>query len=108
MKKRFFAMIPLPLLILGGSLFAARGSFTGTVTDDMCARKHTMMSGKPDSDCVHACVKAGRKHALIIGDKLYTVEGQRAEVDQFAGKRVRVTGDLDGAVVHVATVEAAK
>lgn len=106
--KRSFAAMVLTLLILGSSLFASQGRFTGTVTDDMCAHKHTMMSGKPDSDCVRACVKAGRKYALVVGDKLYKLQGHDAESDRFAAKRVQVTGDLAGDVIQVATVELAR
>ena len=107
MKKCSVATI-LVFLVLNASLFAAEGRFAGTVTDDMCGRKHTMMPGKPDSDCVRACVKAGRKHELVVGEKFYTLEGQSAEVDRLAAKQVRVTGDLAADVVHVATIETAK
>jgi hypothetical protein len=96
------------LFIFGTYSFAADKSLTGIVTDDMCARKHTMMPGKPDSDCVRACVKAGRERALLVANKLYKLEGQSAEVDSLAAKRARVTGDLTGDVVHVVTVETAK
>ncbi len=96
------------LSILGTYSFAADKPLTGTVTDDMCAHKHTMMPGKPDSDCVRACVKAGREHALLVGEKVYKLEGQSADVDRLAAKRARVTGDLTGDVLHVVTIEAAK
>lgn len=96
------------LLTLGSYSFAVDKTLTGTVTDDMCARKHTMMPGKPDSDCVRACVKAGRERALLVGEKVYKLEGQSAEVATLAAKRARVTGDLTGDVVNVVTIEAAK
>lgn len=96
------------LFILGAYSFAANKPLTGTVTDDMCARKHTMMPGKPDSDCVRACVKTGREHALLVGDKLYKLEGHSAEVDRLAAKKARITGDLTGDVMHVASIQTAK
>jgi len=96
------------LFTVGTYSFAADKPLTGTVTDDMCARKHTMMPGKPDSDCVRACVKAGREHALLVGEKLYKLEGQSAEVDKLAARRARVSGNLTGDVLHVVTIEAAK
>lgn len=107
MNKRFVAMMPV-ILILSGSLFAAPAQFTGTVTDDMCAGKHTMMQGKPDSECVRACTKAGRQYALLVGDKLYKLQGHSTELDGLAAKRVRVTGDLAGDVIHVSSIETAK
>ena len=96
------------LLILGSYSFAVDKTLTGTVTDDMCGRKHTMMPGKPDSDCVRACVKAGREHALLVGDKLYKLLGQSAEVDGLAAKRVRVTGEISGDVIHVVAIQVTK
>jgi hypothetical protein len=73
---------------------AATQSVTGVVTDDMCGRKHNMMPGKPDSECIRACVKAGAKYALLAGDKVYLLKGNAKQFDQFAGKKVKVTGDL--------------
>lgn len=96
------------LFTLGTCSFAVDKTLTGTVTDDMCARKHTMMPGKPDSDCVRACVKAGRERGLVVGEKLYKLEGQSAEVDRLAATRARVTGNLSGDVIHVVTIESAK
>lgn len=96
------------LFTLGTYFFAADKPLTGTVTDDMCARKHTMMPGKPDSDCVRACVKAGREHALLVGGKLYKLQGQSTEVNGLAAKRVRVTGEISGDVIHVVTIQVAK
>ena len=96
------------LFTLGTYSFGVDKPLTGTVTDDMCARKHTMMPGKPDSDCVHACVKAGREHALLVGERLYKLEGQSAEVDRLAAKRARVTGEISGDVIHVVAIQVAK
>jgi hypothetical protein len=96
------------LLFIGIYSFAANKPFTGVLTDDMCARKHTMMPGKPDSDCVRSCVKAGSKHALLVGDKLFKLEGKSTEVDKLAAQKVKVTGNLVGDTLHAVTVEAVK
>lgn len=96
------------LLFIGIYSFAANKPFTGVLTDEMCARKHTMMPGKPDSDCVRACVKAGSKHALLVGDKLFKLEAKSVEADKLAAKKVKVTGDLVGDTLHAVTVEPVK
>lgn len=46
------------LLFIGIYSFAANKPFTGVLTDEMCARKHTMMPGKPD---LIACALASRR-----------------------------------------------
>jgi hypothetical protein len=88
--------------------FAGNRSFTGILTDDMCASKHTMMPGTPDSDCVRACVKAGSKHALLVGAQVYKLDGKSAEVDKSAGQKVKIVGDLAGDSIRVVTIESAR
>ena len=87
---------------------AANTSLTGVVTDDMCARKHTMMPGKPDSECVKACVKAGAKYALQAGDKLYILQANPKQLEPFAGKKVQVSGEVKGNTVAVSSIAEAK
>jgi hypothetical protein len=86
---------------------AATQSLTGIVTDDMCGRKHTMMPGKPDSECIRACVKAGAKYALLVGNKVYVLKGDAKQLDQFVGKKVKLSGDVSGSTVTVASITAA-
>jgi hypothetical protein len=47
-------------------------TFTGKVSDTMCGAKHH--EGIPPADCVRACVKHGAKYALVVGDKVYTLD----------------------------------
>jgi hypothetical protein len=90
-------------------VFAAPQTFTGVVTDDMCGKKHTMMPGKPDSKCIRACVKAGSKYALLVGDKIYVLRGDVKQIDHFAGKKVKAAGDVSGNTITLASItEAAK
>ena len=46
--------------------------FTGKVSDAMCGKAH-MMSGS-DAACTRACVAKGSKYALVVGDKVYTLD----------------------------------
>jgi hypothetical protein len=95
-------------LIFGAYSLAANRPFIGVITDDMCARKHTMMPGNPDSDCVRACVKAGSKHAVLVGDRVYKLEGKAEQADRFAGQKVKLTGSVVGDTIHAVTLESAK
>jgi hypothetical protein len=98
------------LAILATSFaFAAPQTLTGIVTDDMCGKKHTMMSGKPDAECIRACVKAGSKYALLVGGKIYELKGDAKQIDPYAGKKVKVAGDVSGTTITLASIaEAAK
>jgi hypothetical protein len=84
--------------------FAVPQTFTGVVTDDMCGKKHTMMPGKPDSECIRACVKSGSKYALLVGDKIYVLKGDAKQIDHFAGKKAKVTGDVSGTTITLASI----
>lgn len=96
------------LLLMASFALAGTESFTGIVTEDMCGKKHTMMPGKPDSECIRACVKANAKYALVVGDKLYRLTGDTKQIDQLAGKKVKVTGDLTGTTLAVHNIAEAK
>ena len=64
----------LAALVLCVVAFAAdkAQSFTGKVSDAMCGKAH-MMSGS-DADCTRACAGKGSKYALVVGDKVYTLD----------------------------------
>lgn len=86
---------------------AATQTLTGTISDDMCGKKH-MVPGKSDADCARECIKMGSGYALVAGDKVYKLKGAADQLNQFAGSKVQVTGEVKGDTVQVAKVQAAK
>jgi hypothetical protein len=83
-------------------------SFTGKVSDAMCGAHH-MMAGASDADCTRACVKQGSKYALVVGDKVYILEGGDADtLYKLAGQKATVTGTLKEKTITVASVAPAK
>ncbi|MBI4908318.1 MAG: hypothetical protein HY820_32125 [Acidobacteria bacterium] len=84
--------------------------FTGVVTDTMCKTNHAMMKISPDSKCVVECVrKYNSKYALNDGTNVYPLSDQ-SRPEQFAGKRVVVTGTLfpKTGILKVDSIEAVK
>ena len=83
-------------------------TLTGEVTDAMCGAKHEMPGNA--ADCTRGCVKHGSKYALVVGDKVYTLEtSDKAALDKLndlAGAKAKVTGEVDGATVAVKSVAA--
>ena len=83
-------------------------TLTGEVSDAMCGVKHEM-AGKA-ADCTRACVKHGSKYALVVGDKVYTLEtSDKAALDKLSeleGAKAKVTGEVDGTTVAVKSVAA--
>ena len=86
------ALLALPGV---GSADTARQTFTGVITDTMCASNHAAMKIEPEDRCVRECVGDGRryKYALADGRHVYLLSDQ-ATPATWAGRRVTVTGVL--------------
>jgi hypothetical protein len=96
-------------LVLTAFVVPAQTSQTlvGTVSDAMCGAHH-MMQGATAAQCTRACVKEGSDFALISGDKVYTLKGDKSQFDRFAGQNVTVKGKVDGKTFTVDSIAAAK
>jgi len=105
------AQIQMPTSTPGTSIPAEASSapktLTGTVSDAMCGAHH-MEKDKSAAECTRECVKKGTKYALVVGKKIYTLEGHEAELDKLAGERATVKGSMMGEMVMVESVTAAK
>src|SRR5437870_12811223 len=86
---------------------AAPKTLTGTVSDSMCGAHH-MEKDKSAAECTRECVKKGTKYALVVGKKVYTLDGHEVELDKLAGERATVRGRVMGGMVMVESVAAAK
>jgi len=82
---------------------AAEKTIDGVVSDTMCGKKH-MMPGKTDAQCVQECIKSGSSYALVAGDKVYTLVGKPQTIAPFAGKHVKIEGDLRNNTITVISI----
>ena len=82
-------------------------TLTGVVSDSMCGAKH-MAKDKSAAECTRECVKGGSDYALVVAGKVYSLKGDKAEIDKYAGKRATVKGTLEGNNVNVQSITAAK
>lgn len=104
----------LPTLLAAASVSAAPATqtFTGVITDDMCARAGhaAMRMGPTDAECTTACVMVhGASYVLYDGKNVYVLSDQQTP-EQFAAKKVRVTGTLDAKtkIIAVKSITPAK
>ena len=106
MKKQIVLAFASAALMLAA---AGKQTFTGVVTDSMCGGDHKGMKMGADDKCVIACVKAGARYALWDGRKAYVLSDQKTP-EQFAAKKVTVTGSLDPktGAIQVESIQAAK
>ena len=102
----FFLTLVFVAAISLSPSYAAAKSFTGTVSDAMCGAKHMGDA----ADCTRGCVSKGSKYALVVGDKVYTLEtSDKAALDTLdkqAGAKATVTGTAKGDAIEVSSVKA--
>ena len=101
-------------LLAVAALFAGQGkqTFIGIITDDMCEKAdHShMRMGATDAECTIACISEhGAAYVLYDGKDVYKLSDQRIP-EEFAGKKVTVTGSLDAKTktIRVDSIRAAK
>src|SRR5579864_1184970 len=97
------------ILLTVNTAYAAKAeTFTGEVSDSMCGAKHAIAD---NAACTRACVKKGSNYALVVGDKVYTLQSSDAakdKLDKLAGEKAKVTGTASGDTIQVTKVMAAK
>lgn len=99
-------------LLALSSLSAAQGTqtFTGVITDDMCAAAgHARMRmGPTDGECTRACVIAhDARYVLYDGQEVYGLSDQQTP-EKLAGEKVTVVGILDASkTIRVEAMRAA-
>jgi len=83
-------------------------TLTGEVSDAMCGAKHEMPGNA--ANCTRGCIKHGSKYALVVGDTVYTLEtsdqAALSKLNDLAGAKAKVTGEVDGTTITVKSVAA--
>ena len=108
MKRLFVVLLSIASL----SAAPAKQTFTGVITDSMCANGNhaAMRMGPTDAECVKACISEhDAAYVLIEGKNVYALSDQRAP-EKFAAQKVTITGTLDakGKTIQVQSINAAK
>jgi hypothetical protein len=99
--KKLIALTALSL-VFTASAFAE--TFTGTVSDAMCA-KNPAKAGSPDhAECAKKCIGMGSPAVLVVGDKVYKISNPD-KLTAFAGKKVTVDGTLAADTITVSSVK---
>jgi len=106
MKK--MTVVFLTLLSLTVALAASagtKGTWTGWVTDEHCGAKGASADHKA---CAEKCLKAGGKLVFYntADKKIYSLDNQDMAKANI-GHEVKVTGEVDGKSIKVASIDAA-
>ena len=112
MKPVLFIVSLAFLAAVSLSASPANQTFTGVITDSMCAKAdHSQMQmGPTDAACTLACVDVhGAMYLLYDGKNAYMLSDQKTPA-KFAGQKVRVVGTLDAKskTIQVESITAAR
>jgi hypothetical protein len=99
-------------LLVAQSSAPAKQTFTGIITDDMCAKAdHSgMRMGPNDAECTKACVALHNAAYVVYDSKNTYVLSDQKLPEKFAGRKVTVTGALDAKTktIRVESINAAQ
>ena len=76
------------------------------MTCSRCGARHSRALGQTAADCSRLCVRGGADFALVDADSTYLLDGDLGVLGRLAGKRARVTGELNGNTIKVLSVAA--
>lgn|SRR5690242_9795104 len=108
MKLLLYSLLAIAVLAAA----PAKQTFSGFITDSMCARgDHSKMQmGPTDAECTIACIREhGATYVLYDGKHAYDLSDQQTP-ERFAGKKVTITGILNAKTytIQVDSIAAAK
>ena len=108
--KLFMASLVIAGLTMIRPVTAAPMTWTGTISDAMCAGAHGDKGGtqQKDHDCSVACAKKAGGSYVFVNDKdkkVYKISNQKmAELETHAGHKVELTGELKGDTITVSKI----
>ena len=113
-RRRLFRVFVFSWLLIGVANVmpaAAQQTFTGRLSDGACGASHQSKSAAgslTDRQCLLACINALQKYVLVDRDnRVLPIANQDAMgLPLYAGRPVKLTGELRGTAVFVIKVEA--
>lgn len=107
MKTNLMTAIILLSAVTGVAAQRDTQMFTGVVSDNMCGKQH-MAKGKSAAQCTRECVKAGADYALVVGDKVYTLNGTKPAIDKYVGEKATIIGTAKDDTITVSSISVPK
>ncbi len=87
----------------GFSFSAAAADWSGYIVDSSCAGRKNMWE---DTECVARCVRRGAPVVLVTEDgKVYKIANQDKVTAESYGKKVTVTGKMEGETITVESLK---
>jgi hypothetical protein len=100
--KRIAVLATLVLTFAAGSAFAE--SFTGWVSDAMCAKNPDKVSSADHAACAKKCIEGGSPAVLVVAGKVYQVSNPDM-LKEHAGEKVTVDATMDNGTLTIKSVK---
>ena len=100
--KRIAVLATLALTFTAGPLLAE--SFTGWVSDAMCAKDPAKVSSADHADCAKKCIEGGSPAVLVVNGKVYQISNPDM-IKGHAGEKVTVDASLDNGTLTIKSVK---
>ncbi len=88
--------------LCAGSAFAE--TFTGVVSDAMCAKNPAKASSPDHAACAKKCIEGGTPAVLIVEGKVYPVSNPDTLKD-YAGQKITVDASVDNGTLTIKSVK---
>ena len=114
MKKLLLAATAVSMMSAGALQARAAETWKGTLSDSMCATKHSAEKhgdkGADHAACVKKCVDGGGEYVFIVGGtKVHKIANQTfAALKEHAGHEVMLTGEIKDDKIVVSKIEMPK
>lgn len=79
-------------------------TYEGMVTCSRCGGRHPAKSGQTAAQCSLTCVRGGSGFALVDGEVLYVLNGDREMIKHYIGQRAEVAGLAEGNSIRVSSI----
>lgn len=100
--KRIAALATLTLTFSAAPLLAE--SFTGWVSDAMCAKNPDKVASADHADCAKKCIEGGSPAVLVVNGKVYQVSNPDM-LKSHAGEKVTVDAKNDNGTLTIKSVK---
>ena len=111
--KKLLVVLALGVGMVAVPQAGAEETWKGTISDSMCAAKHSAEKhGDKAADhatCVKKCVEGGGEYVFVSGNKIHKIANQSfAALKEHAGHEVMLTGEVKNEKIVVSKVEVPK
>ncbi len=100
--RKLAAFAAVAFTLCAGSAFAE--TFTGVVSDAMCAKNPAKASSPDHAACAKKCIDSGTPAVLIVDGKVYPVSNGDT-LKKYAGEKVTVDASLDNGTLTIKSVK---